>query len=51
MRFAAIFLVVLIVGGCMLSSLPASAQSIKDNNRIEDIDIIGNKRVAGGTIL
>ena len=51
MRFAAVLLIVLMMGGSLLSSSPVTAQSTADNQRIEAIEIEGNNRVATGTVL
>ena len=51
MRFAAVLLIVLMIGASMLSSSPVTAQSTAENQRIEAIEITGNNRVAAGTVL
>ena len=51
MRFAVVFFIVVMMGASFLSSSPVTAQSTTDNQRIEAIEIIGNKRVAAGTVL
>jgi outer membrane protein insertion porin family len=51
MRFAAVFFIVVMMGASLLSSSPVTAQSTTDNQRIEAIEITGNKRVAAGTVL
>ena len=51
MRFAAVLLIVLMTGGSLLLSSSVTAQSTTDNQRIEAIEINGNKRVAAGTVL
>ena len=51
MRFAAVFFIVVMMGASFLSSSPVTAQSTTDNQRIEAIEITGNKRVAAGTVL
>lgn len=51
MRFAVVFFIVVMMGASLLSSSPVAAQSTTDNQRIEAIEITGNKRVAAGTVL
>ena len=51
MRFAVVFFIVVMMGASFLSSSPVTAQSTTDNQRIEAIEITGNKRVAAGTVL
>ena len=51
MRFAAVFFIVVMMGATLLSSSPVTAQSTTDIQRIEAIEITGNKRVAAGTVL
>ena len=51
MRFAAVLLIVLMIGASLLLSSSVTAQSTTDNQRIEAIEIKGNKRVAAGTVL
>ena len=51
MRFAVVFFIVVMMGASLLSSSPVTAQSTTDNQRIEAIEITGNKRVAAGTVL
>ena len=51
MRFAAVLLIVLVTGSSLLLSSTVTAQSTTDNQRIEAIEIKGNKRVAAGTVL
>ena len=48
---AAVLLIVLMTGGGLLLSSSVTAQSTTDNQRIEAIEIKGNKRVAAGTVL
>ena len=50
MRFAAVFFIVVMMGASLLLSSPVTAQSTTDNQRIEAIEINGNKALIKGNI-